>query len=285
MVVNGNNPAFEVVYILRTFYVVAMTTARNAVFRNVSDFIVNSVNAVEYIRTICSLLLMNLIWFYTTVMTWLFSNPSKKLQVKNPLNFSVFGVVFILAVKLPKGGFSSWEFERASATIRVSPPKRICVNYLLDAARANTEKRGVSVPFVLCPSQNHPFSKGFSRQVNKTSIASTACRDAFSETLSANNRHVSAVALTKPSSLRPKYAAFRYLLPCSLKDNQPSVFIPNFVSNFTHRFTFLKGAPRMEIGIVVQAIRPIGARVKREVRFAKLPEQPHIITETIKWQG
>jgi hypothetical protein len=44
------------------------------------------------------------------------------------------------------------------------------------------------------------------------------------------------------------------------------VSIPNLIDSFHNYNLFLKGAPRMEFGVGVQATRPIGARVKRKFR-------------------
>lgn len=167
MVVHANNPVFEIINSLIALYVIALTTTRNAIALNVSNFIVNPVNPIEHIRSICPSLFMNLIRLYSAVMARLLGNPSKKLSTKIPFKPPVLSIVSNLTVELPESRLPSRKFEGTPTAFCVSPSERTSINYLLASTCTHTKKHSMSSDVVVSPTQNSPLSYYLSSQVNK----------------------------------------------------------------------------------------------------------------------
>lgn len=167
MIISSNNPFFEIRNILCAFYIITMSATWNAIVFDISNFIVNPIYSIESIRAVHSFVFMNLIWLYSTIMTGLFCNPSKKFYIQIPINVPVFRIVFNLAVKLPEGGLASRKFERTPTTVAISFFERRRFYDFSISTSALAKKHSMIGLVIFGSFQNLPFTKFFSGQVNK----------------------------------------------------------------------------------------------------------------------
>lgn len=179
--------------------------------------------------------------------------------VKNISNFIIHSIYPIMNISSPVV-ISLVCLIRMLSTIKTRLTgyfSDLSLTQLPNVSTPNSIFLGFCIKGIKCGlSKGHTFSTRFALSASKTS--------------SSYNLILSTITSTKPHYNVRLFSVFLDRDICIFSGNNQKISIS--VSSFIYKICSwhsitLKGAPRMEIGTDVQAVRPIGERVKRKIRL------------------
>lgn len=270
MIISSYYPIPKIVNAVIHLHSIALSTAGNNIVNNISKIIIYSVYTVVNVCSICSFGSFYVGWWISTIITILINDFSELFLIETPFISTSFCVLFVPSVNSIKRGFSFWKGNQTPATFYSIRFGKFLTRYnFFISALTSTKPLNISTFISFHRSKDCQQTINSPRLVNKSSTNScysfcspASTRQCFStpQTMSTNDGRVTTVTLTKKPCFLARYIS--WLLSIS-NYGQTSIS----VSGFINHSTTLKDAPRMEIGTDVQAVRPIGERVKRKIRL------------------
>lgn len=259
VVINRFYPRLEFIYRHYAFCIIAVLTTWDYVINCISKITVNSIQPIVFIFPTLIFSFRYLTWIYSTIITTLRRSIFYILFTQIPIYFSFLRIRYHSHIEIVKRCFS----KRHTFSTRLG--MSISKFSSLDIRRIPTRTFTQPINFILFVFfiliENMPIPIYLSRLINYFVTSTRLCSSA--KILCKDYIGISTITYTFISWMRtisiPSTTYF-------LNNNQLTKTLSNliYVNSSWHIIT-LKGAPHMEIGIDVQAIRPIGERVKRKI--------------------
>lgn len=267
MITHRENPFSKFANSHYVFGIVASLTARHKIFNDISNAVFHSINSVMNISASVIVRFICLIGRTSTIETGLRCYISNLFLAYLPIVSSTYCIVHSLFIESIERRLSKW--HTFSTRLSSSFPKTMTPNKNGSFAITSTNppcfngllSAWLYVYRIFSMLYNKKFSVSVSNLVYAIiTKASTTFSVSRHQSMRTDNRKIPAVAFTFPHG-------FSIMVLRFFQDQKFSKSLSSQINALVHNTT-LKGAPRMEIGSVVHAVRPIGARVKREIRFA-----------------
>ncbi len=230
VVVNLNNPFLKIFNRGSTLHVIANAATRNTIFLNIANLIIYSIYAVESIAPHFPIWLVDLIRLYSTIMTRLLGNPSKKFFIQIPKYVSIFRIKFCGPIQGTKCSFAQGQAFPTSTTYSKSFFQRRRQSCNFFSTITDTKKSSSISSKIWKSFDNNKFSKSLTNNIYiPTRFTSAIILCLFSKLRTSYNNRISAIAPTNPSSSNPIQNR------CLFYNQEFSISISNFINCFSSR--------------------------------------------------